>query len=201
VSEGIVINRWTKATGPTLGATADEELVRDCVAGNEAAWAALIEKYKRLIYSIPVKYRLSAEDATDVFQETCLELLSSLPRLRQPRAVPHWLIQVTVHKCLRIKAQQRRMQWRNDGLDEVSDPQPAADVVMVDVAREQAIRDAISALSPRCQRLIRLLFFETPPRPYRQVAEALEVASGSVGFIRSRCLDRLRANLRRQGCT
>jgi hypothetical protein len=33
----------------------------------------------KLIYSIPVKYGLPADEATDVFRETCLALLSELP--------------------------------------------------------------------------------------------------------------------------
>jgi DNA-directed RNA polymerase specialized sigma24 family protein len=47
--------------------------------------------------------------------------------------------------------------------------------------------------------MVRMLFFETPPRPYRDVAAALGVATGSIGFLRSRCLDRLRTALDRIG--
>jgi len=44
----------------------------------------LIDKYKALIYSIPVKYGLSREEAADVFQATCVELLrAALPDLRE----------------------------------------------------------------------------------------------------------------------
>jgi RNA polymerase sigma factor (sigma-70 family) len=195
MSEGTPTNHHRKLADLIVVTTGDEELVRDCLAGKETAWVALIEKYKRLIYSLPIKYRLPPEDAADIFQETCLELLSSLPRLRQARAVRQWLIQVTVHKCLRVK--ERRAQLRNDP-NELADPRPGSDVAMFEVAREQAVRDAISRLSPRCQQLVRLLFFETPPRPYRQIAKTLKVANGSIGFIRGRCLDRLRANLRRE---
>lgn len=66
----------------------DARLVKECFSGNEETWSALIEKYKALIYSIPIKYRLSEQDASDVFQATCLELLARLPDLRKPRALP-----------------------------------------------------------------------------------------------------------------
>ena len=36
-----------------------------------------------------------------------------------------------------------------------------------------------------------LLFHESPPRPYAEVARRQGLATGSVGFIRSRCLKRL----------
>ena len=187
---------------PVLSRWSDDRLVRDCLNGREAAWAALLEKYKKLIYSIPVKYGLSADEATDVFQETCLVLLSELPRLRDPRALPKWLIQVTSHKCLQIKRQHQRsdaMDITAGNLGEVADTGPGSDQTMLEVEREQALRDAMSSLSPRCLRLIQMLFFESPSRPYQEIARTLNLACGSIGFIRGRCLERLRAKLQRNG--
>lgn len=63
----------------------DERLVRECCKGNQAAWSALIEKYKNLIFSIPIKFGLPREDAADIFQAVCVDLLSSLPQLREPQ--------------------------------------------------------------------------------------------------------------------
>src|SRR5271163_2650079 len=83
----------TKAPKKALAPWSDERLVRECLSGSEEAWSLLIEKYKALIYSIPVKYRLPPHEAADVFQSTCLELLHRLPELREPRALPEWLMQ------------------------------------------------------------------------------------------------------------
>jgi RNA polymerase sigma factor (sigma-70 family) len=180
----------------------DSRLVRECLKGHDAAWAALLEKYRKLIYSIPVKYRLSPDEATDIFQETCLELLSQLPRLRDPRALPKWLMQVTAHKCQHLKRQTERTDTREvpgTHLLEVVDAEPGLDQLLLEVEREQALREAVAALPPRCQQLIQLLFFQSPPRPYREIAEMLQLASGSIGFIRGRCLDRLRKQLQKNG--
>jgi RNA polymerase sigma factor (sigma-70 family) len=188
--------------GPVTSLSSDGRLVRECINGREAAWAALLEKYKKLIYSIPVKYGLSTDEATDVFQETCLELLSELPRLRDPRALPKWLIQVTSHKCLHHKRRHERtdaMEVTVGHLIEVADTGRGSDQMLLEVEREQALRDAVSALPPRCQRLIQMLFFESPPRPYQEIARMLDLACGSIGFIRGRCLDRLRTQLHRNG--
>ncbi|MFZ3363707.1 MAG: hypothetical protein WA153_09715, partial [Candidatus Acidiferrales bacterium] len=66
----------------------DTRLVKECLRGSEAAWSALIDKYKNLIFSIPIKYGFSSDDATDIFQAVCVELLSELPKLRKPKALP-----------------------------------------------------------------------------------------------------------------
>jgi len=71
--------------------------------------------------------------------------------------------------------------------------------VAVDIEREQMLREATARLSPRCQEMIRLLFYAEPPLPYREVARRLGLATGSVGFIRGRCLQRLKKTLQAMG--
>ena len=41
----------------------DEELIAACLDGDESAWTSLIKRYRRLIYSIPVAYRMQSDVA------------------------------------------------------------------------------------------------------------------------------------------
>jgi RNA polymerase sigma factor (sigma-70 family) len=174
----------------------DTRLVKECLAGNEEAWALLIDKYKALIYSIPVKYGLPPHEAADVFQSTCMELLTRLPELREPRALPKWLMQVAHHESYRAKRHDRRLVSR-DAEPELPDPEtPAiAESLVQQTQEEQLLREAMTSLTPQCQKLVELLFFETPPRPYADVAKELGLAVGSIGFTRQKCVDRLRRQL------
>src|ERR1700758_5821218 len=101
-------------TGKTEGvAWNDTLLVKECLAGSEEAWTLLIQKYKALIYSVPVKYGLPQQEAVEVFQATCVELLQRLPELRKPRGLPKWLTLVAHHQCYRREGQQAtRVGWR-----------------------------------------------------------------------------------------
>ena len=47
--------------------------------------------------------------------------------------------------------------------------------------------------------MIGMLFFESPSRPYEEVAKELGLATGSIGFIRGRCLKKLRERLKKEG--
>ncbi len=182
-------------------ASSDVRLVRDCIRGREEAWSELIHKYKNLIFSIPIKYGLSRDDAADVFQGVCLGLLSELPRLREPRALPKWLMQVTAHKCLHWRRQQLRLvssDSEDAGIPEIEVP-AAADRLLLEAEQEQVVREALTGLAPRCRRLVQMLFFEEPVRSYQDIAATLGVAVGSIGFIRQRCLDRLRRRLDEMG--
>lgn len=178
----------------------DERLVKACLSASEDAWSVLIEKYKALIYSIPIKYRLSEQDASDIFQATCLELLARLPALRRPRALPKWLMQVAHHECYRWKRSQQRMVSR-DAEPDLPEPQaPAiAESLLQQTQEEQMLREAVRLLTPQCQRLVALLFFETAVRPYAEVARELGLALGSIGFTREKCLGRLRRHLSKAG--
>jgi RNA polymerase sigma factor (sigma-70 family) len=174
----------------------DPRLVKECLAGNEEAWSLLIDKYKALIFSIPIKYGLPPHEAADVFQSTCMELLTRLPELREPRALPKWLMQVAHHQCFRVKRQQQRLVSR-DAQPDLPEPEtPAiAETLVQQTQEEQMLREAMRSLTPQCHRLVELLFFETPPRPYTEVAAELGLALGSIGFTRQKCIERLRRNL------
>ena len=178
----------------------DTRLVKACLSGREEAWSLLIEKYKALIYSIPVKYGLAQQEAADVFQSTCIELLARLPELRQPRALPKWLMQVAHHECYRWKRQQQRMISRDTEPDLPEPETPAiAQTLLQQTQEEQMLRESIRVLTPQCQRLVQLLFFETPSRPYTEIARELGLAVGSIGFTRQKCLERLRRQLGKLG--
>jgi RNA polymerase sigma factor (sigma-70 family) len=174
----------------------DTRLVKECLRGSEEAWSLLIDKYKALIYSIPVKYGLPPHEAADVFQSTCAELLVRLADLREPRALPKWLMQVAHHECYRWKRQQQRLVSRDGepGLPEPETP-PIAESMMQQTQEEQMLREAMDVLSPQCLKLVELLFFETPARPYASVAKELGLAVGSIGFTRQKCIERLRRQL------
>jgi RNA polymerase sigma factor (sigma-70 family) len=180
---------------------AEERLVRECRKGSEVAWCALIDRYKNLIYSIPIKYGFGQDDANEVFQSVSFEILQQLVNLREPRALTQWIIQITSHKCFQWHRQQSRFVPSEDKhlQSRATSKQTSADQLLLEAQEEQALRDAISSLSPRCRELIRLLFYETPARPYSEVAAGLGIATGSIGFIRGRCLDKLRLALQKAG--
>jgi RNA polymerase sigma factor (sigma-70 family) len=186
----------SRAAKKSSSAWNDTRLVKECLSGSEEAWSLLIEKYKALIYSIPVKYGLPPHEAADVFQATCMELLTRLPDLREPRALPKWLMQVAHHQCYRWKRQQQRVVSRDTEPDLPVPETPAiAERLVQQTQEEQIFRDAIATLTPQCRRLVELLFFEIPPRPYTEVAAELGLAIGSIGFTRQKCIERLRRHL------
>ena len=182
--------------------SSDERLIALCRKGDQQAWAELVDKYKNLIYSIPIKLGLF-DDAADIFQSVCLDLLSNLQRLREPKALPKWLMQVCYHKCLERKTSSaKQVALENDDAELLAAEVPTAalpEELLVQLQREQIVRNAVSALPTRCQRMVHMLFFESPARPYQEIARELGLSTGSIGFIRGRCLGRLKKQLETMG--
>jgi RNA polymerase sigma factor (sigma-70 family) len=201
------MNQRMAESRKSFDSSSDVRLVKRCLAGDAVAWNAILAKYKNLIFSIPVKQGFSPEDCSDIFQSVCVDLLNELPRLREPRALAGWLIKVTTHRCFHWKRRESRYVAGGDerelelGLEAASGGAPSVDEILEEVEREQMLREAVRTLPVRCRRLVEMLFYSLPPVPYAEVARKLGLARGSIGFIRRRCLDRLRRGLEASGIT
>lgn len=182
-----------------IGGSEDERLVQGCLDGDQQAWESLIDKYKRLIYSIPFKYGASPEDAADVFQAVCIEVFNSLPQLKNAESLRSWLITVAIRQSYRWKKKQANHVELDAMEPEVAEEIAAVPAAIYQVEQEQIVRDVVEQLPPRCAELVNMLFFEQPPLPYAEVARRLGLATGSIGFIRGRCLLRLRKALVESG--
>ena len=170
------------------------ELVAGAARGEQPAWHALVDRYLPLVRAVARAYRLADRDAEDVSQTVWLRLVEHLGSIREPRALPKWLITTAQHEALRL--------IRSNGRELPVDPLtgPAARVADdVDVAaellraeRQQALRDGLAELSPRDRQLLVLLVAD-PPLSYQQISTVLGMPIGSIGPTRRRCLERLRA--------
>src|SRR5215472_6064953 len=84
------------------GSASVTDLVMRARNDDKQAWEALVERYAPLVWSICRRYRLSGADAADVWQNVWLRLVEQLDRLRDPAALPGWLVTTTRRECCRI---------------------------------------------------------------------------------------------------
>ena len=67
-------------------------LVARAADGDEGAWDEIVDRYAPLVWSICARYRLSAVDIEDVGQTIWAGLVTQLGKLREPAALPGWLV-------------------------------------------------------------------------------------------------------------
>lgn len=176
----------------------DDPAVTDLVAragtGDGQAWDALVERYAPLVWSICRWHRLGDLDAEDVGQVVWLRLVEQLPMIREPAALPGWLITVTRRECLRVLRGGRGPMTAECGLDVSVIPDDEARTVeqeLLAAERHAALREALDDLPPAGRRLITLLIAD-PPVPYVEISARLGIPVGSIGPTRRRYLDKLR---------
>jgi RNA polymerase sigma factor (sigma-70 family) len=179
-----------------LGPTDVTGLVRRAAEGDQEAWERLIDQYSRLIWSITVDFKLPESDAADVVQTTWLRLLEHIDRIEHPDRVGSWLAATARNACLRCLAARKRVVPSQDDveLNGAVAYGPEIDERLLADERARRVRDALSRLPWRWQRLLELLMAD-PPASYTDISDELGLPIGSIGPTRGRCLARLRALL------
>lgn len=188
-----------------LSEYSDQQLIAACLTKNTLAWETLVKRYQSLIYSIPLNYGFSLDEAGDIFQSVCMVLLEKLAQVRNQSSLRSWLITTVVRQCWQARQRRKReaafiTSIPEDGEGQWQPPDKAApaDQLIIEVERQYQIEAAFAKLSPRCQQLIRELFFYDTPASYEEIAARLGLAVDSIGSTRCRCLERLRTLYERE---
>jgi RNA polymerase sigma factor (sigma-70 family) len=170
----------------------DAALVAALRDDDRQAWRAFLDRYERLIYSVPRRMGLDAEDAADVFQDVLAAFLRGLPRLREPRTIPRWLTRTAFRLARERRMRRRREPTLPDPVDLERVVAPG-DVAELFARAEDAarLRALVARSTGRCPELLGLLFFADPVPGYEVIARSLGMPIGSLGPTRQRCLDQL----------
>lgn len=187
--------------------TSDENLVLACRRGEAEAWNVLVNRFQRLIYTIPRRAGLDEDQAAEVFQRTFAKLLEHLDRIRQPKSIHAWLVTTARRETLQLIREQRAEQSlsQTENSDDstrseyIPDDNPLPNETLEQLEEHRLIRMAIAALDERSQTLLTLLYYQPAPLSYAEIAAALNIPEGSLGPTRARCLEKLRRFLEHAG--
>lgn len=177
----------------------DSELVARCLDGDAGAWDTLIRRYRRLIYSIPNKFRFGPADCDDVFQTVVVKLLEHLSDLQDESKVSSWLITTTTRYCIQVQSEHRRNVGDDEGMDSEPAPGDTSEEIHIQADREQKVRESIAEMPDRCRRLLELLFQDPRSPSYEEISREMSMPVPSIGPTRARCIEKLRGRLREKG--
>ena len=166
----------------------DAQLVARCRDGDESAWRELVARYSRYVHAIATQaFRLSDDEAEDVFQEVFTRTYTHLARLRDDAAIRPWLAQLTRNLCL-------------DRIRDTSRTQPAEDVdpggvdeTLAQIDEAIVVQDALARLGDPCSDLLDRFFCRD--QSYKLIGDELDLPAGTIASRLSRCLTKLRAEL------
>lgn len=172
-------------------------LVTAAVSGDRAAWNTIVERFTPLLIATAHRFRLGEADVADVVQTVWLHLIEHLGELREPAALPGWLVSTMRHECLRLlrrNARQRPCDPQTGFETGQADPDVATEVTedLDRLTRQQAVLAGFAELSDSDRDLLSLLVAD-PPLTYAEISARLHIPIGSIGPTRGRALRRLRA--------
>jgi RNA polymerase sigma factor (sigma-70 family) len=187
----------------------DDDLVRRCRDGQQAAWSTLVRRFQRLVYTVPRRAGLSEAQAADVFQTTYARLFENIDRIDDASRVRAWLVTTARRETLRLLKEGSRIVdlagartgdedggSSEDPLEQIADTAPLPDALLDDLQQQHRVREALDRLDPRSRQLLELLFLQEEPLPYGEIAARLGIAEGSIGPTRARALEKLRKLMR-----
>jgi RNA polymerase sigma factor (sigma-70 family) len=182
----------------SFDAQTDADLIAACREGDEHAWDALVARYERLVYTVPIRYGLSQAEADDVFQAVWTTLLRHLSSLKNPERVAAWL--VTTAKRETWDRRRGAEHKRTIAVDPETMPEPdpfwvealTPEEIVMRYEQHQGLRQALQQLQERCRRLLNYLYNDASQPTYAEIAVRLKMSVGSIGPTRARCLEKLR---------
>ena len=123
----------------SLASLSDGRLVARCRVGDQDAWAELVERFSRYVYAIATQaFRLSPDDAEDVFQEVFARAYEHIDRLRDDDAIRPWIGQLTRRLSIdHLRASARR----EAGVDDIEIP--AVDETLARLDEALSVHEAL----------------------------------------------------------
>ncbi len=120
----------------------------------------LVDRYQRLIFTIPRRAGLSEEQAADVFQEVFMTLFEKLDDIEQPEKVRSWLVTTAKFKTWGTVRSEKGFYSPNTEeemefeMASLKDDAPLAEDMLIQLEQQHLIRTALKELEERCRTIL-----------------------------------------------
>ncbi|MGE0707963.1 MAG: RNA polymerase sigma factor [Planctomycetota bacterium] len=175
--EGALTTRVTMAAEQNTSPS-DAELVRAALAGEEAAFRTLVERYQRRAFWIARGMLQNDEDALDVAQEAFLRVHRSLDRFDLQLKFSTWLHQIVVNLSIdHMRRQRRRKGVELEAVGEVADQRETHDPVEGEELQRRVAR-VLEELPPKYKAV--MVLSDLQGMGAKQIAEITDTTHATV---------------------
>ena len=193
-----------EATSAPGRGMSDHELIDAAKAGDEAAYAEVIARYKNPITNFLYRYLNDYEEAVDLAQETFVRVYFALDRYHTKYAFSTYIYRIAANLAIsELRRRKRRSVLSLTGFFQAEDGRetdfqppdhrPLADSNVIDAERDRVIAKAIASLPPKYR--LPVVLRDIEGRSYDEVAEILQLGLGTTKSRISRARGMLREKL------
>jgi len=182
------------AATPTAGDASpavDAVLLEGVVAGDETAFATLVDRHYSLVFRLSARVLGNAADAEDVTQEAFVKLWRNPPVLRNQAALKGWLVRVG--RNLAIDRLRRARNTSDSDLELLVDTSTAPDGHLRHGQAADEVTAALAQLPERQRTAMQLTYFEALGN--QETASIMEISVEAVESLLSRARRSLRTLL------
>jgi len=79
---------------------ADSDLIARAAAGDPAAFQALVERHRSMVYRVAYQFAGNHYDAEDIAQEVFIKVYRSLDKFRQDAQLSSWMYRIVMNACI-----------------------------------------------------------------------------------------------------
>ena len=135
----------------------DAARVRDCLAGDQRAFAALVEQYEKPVYNVALRMLRNPEDARDIAQSVFLKAYQNLSNYDPQYKFYSWIYRMAINESLNLL----RMRGRDAGPVDEGMPADGAgpSELLADDQRREVVLAAVDRLKPEHRAAIVLKYF------------------------------------------
>ena len=182
--------------------TDDSILVEHAIAGDEGAFAQIVERYTPRVYRFCMRLLGSSDRAQDATQETFVKAWKHLDRIDTEKPLAPWLFAIARNASIDLERKQRSFPFSllpamPDGTDRIAetlpDPEPLPDEVFERKQLGVQMQEALARRPARERALLSLRYEEE--LSFEEIAQALSLPASTVRSIHRRALAALRTDL------
>ncbi|MGB6604309.1 MAG: RNA polymerase sigma factor [Steroidobacteraceae bacterium] len=156
---------------------------------NPDAFAALVRRHQRAVYSLAVRMLWDRQQAEDLAQEVFMQLYRNLARMQSDAHVASWLRKVTTHQAI----DRLRREHRYELVPLTGDPGVPAEPAGGDPLLQRQLRALVAQLPPAARAVV-LLRYQEDLDPV-EIAATLGMPVNTVKSHLKRSLSSLREQL------
>ena len=179
----------------------ENRIIQRITEGDKSAFEELFKLYENRIYNLALKWTGDPQDALDVSQEIFLRVYRYLPGFKNQSSFGTWIYRIAINVCRDAFSKKNENVLSLDGDEEyetqIPDLRYSPEIEFEKRQIKEVLKEAILSLDDSHKAVV--IMRDINGMSYEEIAQALEINTGTVRSRLARAREKLRKKLAENG--